>query len=563
MAVPNTSKLPETSTPKDEKDGFFIPSYLEESRYAERLREDQVNKIPPPSSRSASQPASLSTSSSSVNLHDRQRFPPSHRGLTYDVVEIPPSTSSTVEEPPQPLPSKWDAAHKGPGLEILNDGLQVKYNGARSSDEGTAIRADHPMPTMAGIYYFEVNMLTKQREGLVSVGFVSPKVALTRVPGWEPNSWGYHGDDGKIHTAQQAHQTGQTGKNYKEPFHGGDTIGCGINFRTGTCFFTKNGMNFGTAFKDLKSDKLYYPAIGMKKTGEQVKVNFGQTPFLFDIKSVYDKEREAIRSDIKATDIGNLYPPYSEAVLVHKLIAQYLANEGYVAAARAFAQEVNVESGFLKGQMHGTSSNELEIEEDIHAVNRQEIRTAIMNGDIDSALQLAESHYPTVLEQNSQIHFRLKCLKFLEIMRLSLEEQTRIIEKPKSRIPGSFDYDDDVFSSHEMELDESRTNGHGNQEWNSGSGMQIDDDDMVVDKGKGRSVTNIDLFTYGQKLQKEYAIDTRKGVREELQKTLGLIAYTNVHESPLKELLDVANRRAIAEDLNKAILGKYPTLPRC
>lgn len=40
----------------------------------------------------------------------------------------------------------------------------------------------------------------------------------------------------------------------------------------------------GIAFREVKG-KLY-PSVGLKKTGEHVRVNFGQTPFIFDIDSV-------------------------------------------------------------------------------------------------------------------------------------------------------------------------------------------------------------------------------------------------------------------------------------
>lgn len=38
----------------------------------------------------------------------------------------------------------------------------------------------------------------------------------------------------------------------------------------------------GVAFRDVRSEALY-PSIGMKKSGEHVKTNFGQFPFVFDI----------------------------------------------------------------------------------------------------------------------------------------------------------------------------------------------------------------------------------------------------------------------------------------
>jgi Ran-binding protein 9/10 len=39
------------------------------------------------------------------------------------------------------------------------------------------------------------------------------------------------------------------------------------------------------AFKDIKSDKLY-PSVGMKKPGEWLRVNFGQSAFVYDIDSL-------------------------------------------------------------------------------------------------------------------------------------------------------------------------------------------------------------------------------------------------------------------------------------
>lgn len=43
----------------------------------------------------------------------------------------------------------------------------------------------------------------------------------------------------------------------------------------------------GVAFKDIRGDKLLYPCVGIKKQTEYCKVNFGQTPFVFDIESLF------------------------------------------------------------------------------------------------------------------------------------------------------------------------------------------------------------------------------------------------------------------------------------
>lgn len=126
------------------------------------------------------------------------------------------------------------------------------------------------------------------------MGFSESKVRLDKLPGWEANSWAYHGDDGL-----SFNQTA-SGKTFGPKFGSHDVIGCGVNFRYGQVFYTKNGnyigncarcflslrvltgCHLGIAFRDVKSDTLY-PSVGMKKASEHVKANFGQTSFVYDI----------------------------------------------------------------------------------------------------------------------------------------------------------------------------------------------------------------------------------------------------------------------------------------
>lgn len=96
------------------------------------------------------------------------------------------------------------------------------------------------MPRAAGIYYFECQVQAKQKEVWIGIGFCGPKTPLERLPGWEQESWAYHGDDGCTFNSHA------TGKQYGGHKYGpSDTVGCGVNFRTGQAFFTKNGVNLG------------------------------------------------------------------------------------------------------------------------------------------------------------------------------------------------------------------------------------------------------------------------------------------------------------------------------
>jgi hypothetical protein len=147
-------------------DHFFVPSYLKDSRYVQKLEEAYRAKVlahkDGPSAHS-SQPGSLSTSASSISLHTK--MVPSHRTMTYDVIE---KALPQEDETLSPLPSRWNSQDKFGGLEVLSDGQEVKFTGAKSpadrDHEACSIRADHPMPQQCGIYYFEVTVISRRRE---------------------------------------------------------------------------------------------------------------------------------------------------------------------------------------------------------------------------------------------------------------------------------------------------------------------------------------------------------------------------------------------------------------
>ena len=77
-------------------------------------------------------------------------------------------------------------------------------------------------------------------ESCISIGVATqqfPRVG--RQPGWDRRSFGYHGDDG-----DKYHGNG-VGASYGPPFGAGDTVGCGIDYRSQSVFFTKNGSFLG------------------------------------------------------------------------------------------------------------------------------------------------------------------------------------------------------------------------------------------------------------------------------------------------------------------------------
>ena len=73
---------------------------------------------------------------------------------------------------------------------------------------------------------------------VIGLGLCSGFTSLEAMPGWEPSSWGYHGDDGKLYSGP-----GQ-GTTYGDEFGTGDVVGCHITVDKGV-IFTKNGTSLG------------------------------------------------------------------------------------------------------------------------------------------------------------------------------------------------------------------------------------------------------------------------------------------------------------------------------
>ncbi|KAJ4396239.1 hypothetical protein N0V93_000458 [Gnomoniopsis smithogilvyi] len=505
---------------------FPRPSYLEGSHYLTRL-EAQTRETALSQREVTSVPAANGNGFGPQS--GKSPAPPSfHLGIAREVVERIPAHEQE-EDAVDPLPSRWATGRedKALSLEVLGHGLEVKYTGPRNPNErdydACAIRADYSMPLQCGLYYYEVTILSKKHtDTTIGIGFSAKSVSLNRAPGWEPESWGYHGDDGHTFASQNV------GKHYGPTFSTGDTIGCGVNFRTGTAFFTKNGRFLGQAFKEVKG-KLY-PSVGMKKPGEHIRVNFGQTPFIFDIDSLMKNEIHRLEEEIKKADTSKLAPHLNETELIQQLVLQFLQHDGYVDTARAFASEIQAEKQALcldpNEQVPG-----IDIRDDEDANNRQRIRRAILEGDVDKALKHTNAYYPQVLKQNEQVYFRLKCRKFIELIR------------------------------HEAEInlvggDKRKHNGH-NRLPGASEDMELDDDMEDLDGGIHKASGDLteDALVYGQSLQAEYAGDERRGVRTALEEIFSLMAYQNpLKEAKVAYLLERKGRVAVAEELNSAIL---------
>jgi hypothetical protein len=127
----------------------------------------------------------------------------------------------------------------------------------------------------------------------------------------------------------------------------------------------------GIAFRDLKPNMPYYPTIGMKKPGETLRANFGQEPFAFDIDKMVQDEKTAIQTEINQTKFASSTASVpDDTQFIHELISQYLAHDGYVETAQAFAGEIVEEARALASDDDATIPYREKVE-DMDALNRQ------------------------------------------------------------------------------------------------------------------------------------------------------------------------------------------------
>lgn len=425
--------------------------------------------------------------------------------------------ASLLAEQPiaEPLPSKLlDDKAVPPMISISSDNMEVKFIGpVRNSDtDAASVRADHPMPPSTGLYYFEATILSKGRDGFIGIGFCRHGSAANRLPGWEEDSWGYHGDDGHSFSCQT------TGQDYGPKFTTGDVVGCAVNFGSGECFYTKNGVHLGTAFTGLSGD--LYPSIGLKTIGEQVRVNFGAQPFVFDIEYYYRQEKMRLYKSVRdeEDDISGR---------VQSLVSSYLSHNGYVDSARAMAVDISSHTNKL------VSYPPIDTE----ASNRQRIRAYVLEGDMDSALEMLEGLFPEALQQHEMLYFRIRCRKFIEMMRASTESQQSSFIDDKELGPelDIMDADDekDVTMKDVTKVSTLRSNGRT--------------------KRPDSAASLAAAIEYGRQLQTLYA-NAGSNYKNGLQNAFSLLAYPDPQNSPIAHLLEPSLRAEIAEEINRAIL---------
>ena len=145
-----------------------------------------------------------------------------------------------------------------------------EFDNSKGGKDVSNVRMKEPMSPL--LNYFEYEILNQGQRTAIGIGVCHSDYPLTRMPGWNTNSIGYHADDGKLfHQAGWGSAFGPTCKK-------GDRMGVGIDFET-ECgvgnvkvWFTKNGeMVGGRSIQVIRPVKGLYPIIGLHSHKECVR----------------------------------------------------------------------------------------------------------------------------------------------------------------------------------------------------------------------------------------------------------------------------------------------------
>jgi Ran-binding protein 9/10 len=326
-------------------------------------------------------------------------------------------------------------------------------------------------------------------------------------------------------------------------------------------------------FEHVASDVQVFPSVGLRHPNEVVRVNFGHTPFKYDIDDHVQQRRDAVWASIQckpldwrildtgregtdahASRVDADGPPRATAEdegrdQAARLVLNYLIHHGYAKTAEALQAQLarasppspprasspalpvpppastsaptpDVDSPMLPAD-HGENVTE----RPSMLEQRLAIVRAVRRGDIEGALTDLREHFPDVLARDGGImRLKLRCRRFVELVNIAAEAKRAFSAATSSSHRGAEDADL----------------------------MDVDDDAPTQAALRA-------ALSYGRTLRADYKKEAaeRQEVQTLLERTWSVIAY----HFPVEAGGDVGRwagqdaRDTLAGEVNQAILG--------
>ncbi|CAD6190931.1 unnamed protein product [Caenorhabditis auriculariae] len=310
------------------------------------------------------------------------------------------------------FPRKWDKGNGSSVLSVTSHGLRLSYHEgtetARDKKDSASIKTDSPIPTTCGIYYFEITVV-KADKGQLGIGLTKKDGPTNRMPGWDRNSFGYHGDDGHFFSSSG------NGVEYGPSFGTGDVVGCGLNSHARSVFFTKNGKNLGIATVCSKNVSGFFPTVGLQMPDVIIEANFGHKEFAYDIDS-----HRKISQQQNIEVIERVPLPDDMKNWIDGTISSFLSYEGGVKTLKLFNETV--------AATYDEKLNSIYIRTKIHKYIERGSKYEKINA-------LIRQYFPNLRKQDDNVRLLLFCYRFAETA-AELARIQRSHTKPKRERKG-------------------------------------------------------------------------------------------------------------------------------
>ena len=75
-----------------------------------------------------------------------------------------------VDEEETPLPREWSSKDKFIHIKLSHNNLRANYKGeGKSHKDASSVRTANPIPPTCGLYYYEVTVVSKGRDGYIGM----------------------------------------------------------------------------------------------------------------------------------------------------------------------------------------------------------------------------------------------------------------------------------------------------------------------------------------------------------------------------------------------------------
>lgn len=163
--------MPSDDEDSDSDDKFFVPTYLQQSVYMQRLKGEYISRAKANGAGKLSKGKDASTAGPRP---DTSSLPAgTYRGLSHSIIERHPNQAhDDSSNALAPLPFKWNEFDRCASVEIESNNIarhrpNQGYQERERDVDAAAVRANHFIPPQCGIYYYEVTVLEARRDEYV------------------------------------------------------------------------------------------------------------------------------------------------------------------------------------------------------------------------------------------------------------------------------------------------------------------------------------------------------------------------------------------------------------